>query len=593
MTFTFKLSRRIAMVRALAAAALVLTLNACADSDPLAPASSTPDPSSPVTDLSPGSASFAGGIPFGFFGQPTGEYGSVFNGAQRMIGADGVLRELADIKARGGKVALKLALGDRFFKDADGSFNLNKWKAQVAKFEGVDLGSYIQDGTVIGHYLVDEPNDPANWNGKPISPSVLEEMARFSKERWPDMPTIVRTEPGYLDGSHRYLDAAWAQYLYRKGTPQDFLRRNVADAQERGLALVVGLNVLTGGAPHGTNMTAGEAEQWGSVLLGSTFPCAFISWTHDDRYLSTSGMMSAMGALRRLAENRSAKTCRRASSSGGSTPPPPPPPPPAPTDGVPFGPYGLPIRQIGAYSGSLRTVSPSSVLAAVKAARQAGARVVLRLAVSGVTNSDGTFSLTKWKGAMDRYAGVDLSSFVSDGTIAGHLLVQDPHVARRWGGRQIPHATLDEMARYSRQRWPGLPTLAHAPAAWLAGNSAAWTYLDASSVTYSGSAGDAAAWVSKQASAAGAARLGLMVGMNVLNGGTSASGLPGTQRGKYAMSATQLRTWGSALLAPSQVCGLVLARYDSDYFGRSDVRDALAALGDKAAAHAATSCRVR
>jgi hypothetical protein len=81
--------------------------------------------------------------------------------------------------------------------------------------------------------------------------------------------------------------------------------------------------------------------------------------------------------------------------------------------------------------------------------------------------------------------------------------------------------------------------------------------------------------------------------MNVLNGGTSASGIAGTQQGKYAMSATQLRTWGSALVAESRACGFVLQRYEERYFGRSDVSGALAELGRKAAARQAPSCRVR
>jgi hypothetical protein len=606
MTFTFKLSRRIAMFRALAPAVLLAALAACAG-DTLGPDDSSGLPSShPATDLTPGSATFAGGIPFGYFGQPTEAYGAVFNGASRIIYTQFIVRELADMKARGGKVALKMAGGDKFFKDANGSFNLAKWKERVDLFRDVNIAPYVNDGTLIGHYLIDEPNDPANWNGKPISPSTLEEMARYSKSIWPDLPTIVRTEPDYLSSSHKYLDAAWAQYLDRKGNPQDFIRRNVADAQERGLGLVVGLNVLHGGTPTGTKMTPSQVVAWGSALLSSTYPCAFISWTYDEQYLGSSGVMGAMSDLRRLAQNRSARSCRRAGTSGGQTPPPPPPPeppseppseppaePPTPTAGVPFGPYGLPTSELASFSGSLRSVSPDNVLATVRAARQAGARVILRMAVSGVTAGDGTFSLTKWKAVMDRYARLDLASFVGDGTIAGHIVVQDPHNARKWGGRQISHATLDEMARYSRQLWPALPTLAHAPAEWLAGNAAAWRYLDASSVTYSGSLGDAGTWVNRQASAAGRARLGLLVGMNVLNGGTSASRLPGTTSGKYAMSASQLRTWGTAMLAPSQVCGLVLSRYDSGYFGRADVKDALGDLRAKAGSRAATSCRAR
>lgn len=594
MTFTFKLARRIARLRVALAAAAFVALSSCSSDDSLGP----DQPVGLEPSSSPVASATYTGIPFGYFGQPTEAYGSVFNGASRIIFSQYVMKELATIKARGGRVALKLAGGDKYFKDADGDFNLSKWKARIDLFKGVDLRPYIADGTIIGHYLVDEPNDPANWNGRPISPATLEEMARYSKSIWPEMATIVRTTPDYLDRSHRYLDAAWAQYLDRKGPPQDFIRSNVAAAQDRGLSLVVGLNVLHGGTPTGTAMTASEVLSWGSTLLASTYPCAFISWTYDDRYLDGSGIMNAMTELSRQARNRSTRTCRRGGTAGGETPPSEPTPSeptapePAPSGaGVPLGPYGLPTGEMDAFSGSLRTVSPSNVLTAVRAARAAGSRVVLRLAVSGVTDADGRFSLTKWKAAMDRYAAVDLGSFVGAGTIAGHLLVQDPQSARKWGGRTISHATLDEMARYSRQRWPGLPTLVHAPADWLAGYSAGWKYLDAASMTYQGSAGDASTWVDRQTSAAGRAGLRLLVGMNVLNGGTSASGIPGKTSGRYAMSASQLRTWGSALVAPGAVCGLMLNRYDAKYFGRSDVRDAVQVLGDKAAARAASSCR--
>jgi hypothetical protein len=427
---------------------------------------------------------------------------------------------------------------------------------------------------------------------------MLEEMGKYSKSLWPDLPTIVRVEPSYLNFNHRYIDAAWAAYLYRRGPVDEYLRRNVSDAQARGLALIVGLNILDGGVQKLTPMTPAQVQSWGSAMLNSTYPCAFSSWRWDEDALD-GAMGSAMDALRKLAQNRNTRSCR-GTASGGSTPPPPPPAPseptptpPAPSAGVPFGPWGLPTGEMASYSGAVRNASPANVIATLRAARQAGSRVTLRLTGSDVANRDGTFSITKWKAALDRYAGMDLSSFISDGTFAGHMLAQNPQNARAWGGKTISYATLDEMARYSRQRWPSVPTLAHAPATWLAGNGAGWKYLDAASVMYSGSSGDAAVWVGKQASAAGQARLGLLVGMNVLNGGTSASRLAGTTDGKFAMSASQLQTWGSALVAHSKVCGLVLARYDGGYFGRSDVKTAVATLRDKAGARAATSCRTR
>jgi hypothetical protein len=149
------------------------------------------------------------------------------------------------------------------------------------------------------------------------------------------------------------------------------------------------------------------------------------------------------------------------------------------------------------------------------------------------------------------------------------------------------------MARYSRSRWPGLPTIAQAPASWLETKSSPWSYLDAASPIYSAGSGDAASWVSQQASAAGRAKLGLLVGLNVLNGGTSASGLQGTEPGKFAMSPNQVRSWGLTLAGHGKVCGVMLARYDVKYFGRSDVKAAMKDVAAKARAHAATSCRVR
>jgi hypothetical protein len=416
------------------------------------------------------------------------------------------------------------------------------------------------------------------------------------------MVTIVRTWPDYLDnwsGSYRYLDAAWAQYAANRWPDADaFLKENVAKAQARGLALVVGLNLLDGSPTKG-NMSASQVESYGSALLSSTYPCAFISWKYDQAHLSSSGMGNAMDALRRLAQNRSSRTCRGATSAGGEAPTPSepptsePPPPTSPSSGVPFGPYGLPTSEMGSFTGLVRAATPSNVLSTAAAVRRAGARVILRLTGNDVTNADGTFSLTKWKAALDRYASVDLSSYAGDGTIAGHLLVLNPQSATAWGGRQISQVTLDEMARYSRQRWPAVPTIAHAPPSWLGAKATPWQYLDASSVMYSGSAGDAGVWVGEQASAAVEAGLGLLVGMNVLNGGTSASGLAGTTEGKFAMSASQLRTWGSVLVAQSQVCGLVMSRYDDAYFGRSDVKEAVEVLAEKAGARAASPCRVR
>ena len=257
------------------------------------------------------SASFAGGIPIGSAAQPNSAFDGRYNGALRNIYPQYLARDLSAIKSRGGKTALMMAGPDYLYKDADGHFSLTKWKARIDRYRNTDFDSYIKDGTLIGHYMIDEPNDPANWNGRPISGETLDEMARYSKSRWPNLPTIVRTYPSYLEkwAPYRYVDAAWAQYVERKGNVNDFIDDNVASAKRQGLALIVGLNYLRGG-PDKRPMTASQVKSWGGALLSSTYPCAFISWKYNDNYLSTSSMRDAMSYLRNKAENRATKSCR-------------------------------------------------------------------------------------------------------------------------------------------------------------------------------------------------------------------------------------------------------------------------------------------
>jgi len=339
MPHSFKLSRRIARLRAPIVAALVLALLGCDNTNSFTPdASASPetldlgtatDPLSVIEEDTPvpedaagiqlasaaasgvASDGFSGGIPIGIAAQPTSAFGSRYNGALRNIWPQALVSELRAIKGRGGRIVLMMAGHPRYYTDGAGHFSLEKWKARVGRFKGVNFGSYVSDGTLIAHYLIDEPQDPVNWSGRPISGATVEEMARYSKQLWPGLATVVRAEPRQLSGggNFRYLDAAWAQYVTRKGSATEYIRRNVADAQDRGLGLVVGLNILKGGN-NGSRMSASQVESFGSALLSSTYPCAFISWKYSASYLESGSMKSAMDALRRKAQSRGQRSCR-------------------------------------------------------------------------------------------------------------------------------------------------------------------------------------------------------------------------------------------------------------------------------------------
>jgi hypothetical protein len=313
---TFKFAWRETRHRALLVAALVLTLASCNSSDLL---NSPNDPeavdgqSVSGTEVPSLAVGYAGGIPFGMFKLPVTEFNGRFNGAMRNFDPKILVRELAAIKSRGGKVVLMFAGPERHYIDGSHHFSMTKWKARIDRFKGVNFGSYIKDGTIIGHYLIDEPNDPRNWGGRPVSPATLEEMARYSKSRWPGMVTIVRTSPDYLSsyrGSYRYLDAAWSQYvIHRWPNVSAFISSNASKAKAKGLGLITGLNVIHGGSRPRTPMTASQVRTYGSALLNSTYPCAFISWQYRDSYMS-SAVRDAMSDLRRKAQSRGFKTCR-------------------------------------------------------------------------------------------------------------------------------------------------------------------------------------------------------------------------------------------------------------------------------------------
>jgi hypothetical protein len=80
-------------------------------------------------------------------------------------------------------------------------------------------------------------------------------------------------------------------------------------------------------------------------------------------------------------------------------------------------------------------------------------------------------------------------------------------------------------------------------------------------------------------------------GLNVLDGGNGSSGIPGTYGTKWAMSASELRTYGSVMLAPTYVCGFLMWKYTSAYYSRTDVKSAMSALSTLARNHPKTSCR--
>ena len=115
------------------------------------------------------------------------------------------------------------------------------------------------------------------------------------------------------------------------------------------------------------------------------------------------------------------------------------------------------------------------------------------------------------------------------------------------GGKTIPQATLEAMAQYSKQLWPDMTTFVRVVPSWLAAAPVTYTYLDAGWLQYAWGKGDVATMVAAEVAAAKSKRLGLMVGLNVLQGGNGSSGIRGTTSGNWAMSASEVeKLWNHA-----------------------------------------------
>jgi hypothetical protein len=261
--------------------------------------------------------------------------------------------------------------------------------------------------------------------------------------------------------------------------------------------------------------------------------------------------------------------------------------------GVVFATYSLPMSLMGStHTGTILSNSVKGVLGSLATVKSKRGRVFLRLHGDMVVrNTDKTFNLDKWKAELARFRDVNFGPYINDGTIIGHFIVDEPHFASRWGGKVIPQATVEAMARYSKQLWPTMKTIVSAPPHWLAAVPTTYTNLDAGWAIYYAKIGNPTTWITNQISKAKLKRLGLVASLNVLDGGNGSSGFSGNYPKTFAMSAAELRSYGNALLSQSYVCAFAMWKYTSAYYDRADVRSAMAELAPKARNHAPTSCR--
>lgn len=276
----------------------------------------TRDSPSPVTTISKTQTvtvtAGATGIPYGLYGinPDTLARGTIWTATVRTSISGSVIKNLLmDADAKGVGVWVSMVKDDQFYKNTDGSFNLNKWKADFDATAGTintngtsewydDYVPYI--GKALQATLL--LDDLANFNPD-VSYTDVEAMAAHSKQRYPTLLTAVRDRTTSLQsrapvcttcpGGHRphaNLDMGWAQYRSDRGDPGAYRDAEIRAAKDMHLGLVIGINIRKGNiTPDGpVPVSTDDILEWGAELLepgtsASDYACAFIMW--DDDYV--------------------------------------------------------------------------------------------------------------------------------------------------------------------------------------------------------------------------------------------------------------------------------------------------------------------
>jgi hypothetical protein len=255
------------------------------------------------------------GLPFGPWHLPDDSFHTPFSGAIRGAHPDDVMATLEAARRAGFRVIVRLDRGRKRFSNADGSFNLALWKKEIDRYHGIDFAPYVKDGTLLGHFLFDEPDDPTNWNGHPVPYAVIESTAAYSKRLWPTLPTGVGASAVFLQGGGRWtdLDFTETQYRPKKGDVRQWLATQVAAARAAHLGLALSINVLDGNG-RGQPLSGAQLRTFGLVLAEEPSACGLFMWKydeHDPKYFQRQEVRAAAADIGRVTAGRRAQPCTR------------------------------------------------------------------------------------------------------------------------------------------------------------------------------------------------------------------------------------------------------------------------------------------
>jgi hypothetical protein len=382
--------------------------------------------------------------------------------------------------------------------------------------------------------------------------------------------------------------------------------------------------------PASVSLSAGATQAfkaYGRNSAGDSIPVT-VAFSATGGTVSSSGLYTAgsTGGTFRLvakesttgAADTSAVTVVAATSTGTQ-----------PTDlGIPFGPFGLWDTYKTVKSGpapftmSQNATDPAGIVTQISSARQMGQKLVLAMTGGphtatnlgcclSIVNGVAQFDMAKWKGRMDLFntsaIKTAIAGGVADGTIIGNAMIDEPEVTgggdgNTWGPTGwMTKAKLDEMATYGHSIFPTLPMgVNHGPSGYQWRTSEHYHVVDYVLNQYAWRIGAIGTWLSAVRSQFQTDGVALGFSINTLGGGVqdrdgnwTCDGPGQAGLGPYNPTcrtpADSLRVWGRTLVPAG--CVMLMWRYDATYMGRSDNQQAFRDIATTAAATPRKDCR--
>ena len=284
--------------------------------------------------------------------------------------------------------------------------------------------------------------------------------------------------------------------------------------------------------------------------------------------------------------------------------------------GIPFGPYALlnSTSDTRPFSMGMQGTTPSAVLDLLAQARSGGVRLMLQMTGGShdrfMSIIDGVyqFDMAKWKAVMDQYNTPTIrqaiAGAVADGQVVGNSVMDEPHVqggggdGNTWGpAGTMTKVRVDSMCAYVKRIFPTLPVgVVHRHDVF----EPTKDYHTCQFIVdqYSAVAGDVNMFRDAGLAFADRSNIVIAFSLNILNGGTKdldgtwdckdQGGYKGTFSPNCQMTAVQLKNFGTTL-GPAG-CAMTMWKWRSDFASRSDNQTAFAAIANRLASAPRSPC---